>query len=572
MRIGVDFDNTVVCYDTLFYRAAVERGLVPPDVSPGKQQVRDSLRRCGKEDAWTELQGLVYGSWIEQAPPFAGVIEFFQECRKRRIDVAIISHKTRQPVRGPAFDLHEAARNWLRQHGLVDAPDAALVANRVFFEETKQAKLERIARMGCTHFIDDLPEFLAEPGFPPSVERILFDARGLHAHDPRFRRVTSWHGIMDVLASASARHSGPDSRGGRLTSPRSERSSEPSGEAALRRELEPLLVTAGLPTDFALQRLSGGGNNRVYHVDTASGPVIAKRYFSHPDDLRDRLATEYAFIELAWNHGLRTVPQPLACDRRTGWALYEFIPGRRLQHEEITEQHIAAALAFLRNVNALRETSAAQQLSVASEACFSLHEHLETVERRLNRLQQVPTGTGIDGEAARWIGEKFAPAWTAVLQGVLDEAKRSHLALDEPLHPADRVLSPSDFGFHNALLTDDGDLRFLDFEYAGWDDPAKLVCDFFCQVQAPVPMEHFEAFLESATADIAKYEAARRRTRMLFPVYRLKWCCIVLNDFLPAGNARREFSQSDAGQEERKRGQLEKARRILSSLENDSNS
>ena len=29
MLIGVDFDNTIVCYDGLFHRVAVEQGLIP---------------------------------------------------------------------------------------------------------------------------------------------------------------------------------------------------------------------------------------------------------------------------------------------------------------------------------------------------------------------------------------------------------------------------------------------------------------------------------------------------------------------------------------------------------------
>ena len=40
-----------------------------------------------------------------------------------------------------------------------------------------------------------------------------------------------------------------------------------------------------------------------------------------------------------------------------------------------------------------------------------------------------------------------------------------------------RVLSPSDFGFHNALRRPDGTIVFVDFEYFGWDDPAKMMAD-----------------------------------------------------------------------------------------------
>ena len=52
---------------------------------------------------------------------------------------------------------------------------------------------------------------------------------------------------------------------------------------------------------------------------------------------------------------------------------------------------------------------------------------------------------------------------------------------------AHRALSPSDFGLHNALRTKDGQLRFIDFEYFGWDDPVKLVSDTAIQPGSSLP-------------------------------------------------------------------------------------
>ena len=83
MRIGIDFDNTIVCFDTLFHRAAVEKSLIPADLPLSKTSVRDYLRREGREEAWTELQGYVYGVKIHDAAPFPGVLEFFARCRDR---------------------------------------------------------------------------------------------------------------------------------------------------------------------------------------------------------------------------------------------------------------------------------------------------------------------------------------------------------------------------------------------------------------------------------------------------------------------------------------------------------
>ena len=40
------------------------------------------------------------------------------------------------------------------------------------------------------------------------------------------------------------------------------------------------------------------------------------------------------------------------------------------------------------------------------------------------------------------------------------------------------ILSPSDFGFHN-IVKNKKKLYFLDFEYSGFDDPLKLLSDFY---------------------------------------------------------------------------------------------
>jgi len=200
MLIGVDFDNTIVCYDGLFHRVAVEQGLIPHEVPVSKGQVRDYLRQCGKEDVWTEMQGYVYGDRMKEADPFPGVLEFFTRCVQDGVKVCIVSHKTRHPYIGPKYDLHEAAKGWLISQGFYDRDRINLSPDQVYFELTKQEKLERIAKQQCTHFIDDLPEFLGEPGFPAGVERILFDPQNHHLTGHSFRRATAWPEIEALIS------------------------------------------------------------------------------------------------------------------------------------------------------------------------------------------------------------------------------------------------------------------------------------------------------------------------------------------------------------------------------------
>jgi hypothetical protein len=200
MIIGIDYDNTIVCYDALFWQVARERDLIPETVPVSKDAVRDHLRRCELEQTWIEMQGLVYGSRMDEAVAAPGVETFFEQCAARSVPLFIISHKTRHPFAGPRYDLHQAARNWLELHGFFDR---WIAPERVFFELTQAEKLARIARQGCTVFIDDLPEIFLNTAFPPQTNRILYDSanRWTELADSGIARLNTWQQIGDHVLS-----------------------------------------------------------------------------------------------------------------------------------------------------------------------------------------------------------------------------------------------------------------------------------------------------------------------------------------------------------------------------------
>ena len=151
----------------------------------------------------TGRQGAVYGTLTSRAPLFPGVVDFFLACRRQGIRVAIVSHKTRHPVIGPNYDLHRAAQEYLRARGFYASDGMGINEADVYFEITKADKLSRIAQLECTHFIDDLPEFLSEPDFPAQVERVLFDLNAYHSESARYRRAASWMEIEQWLTGPS---------------------------------------------------------------------------------------------------------------------------------------------------------------------------------------------------------------------------------------------------------------------------------------------------------------------------------------------------------------------------------
>lgn len=202
LHIGIDFDNTIVCYDELFHRCALERGLVPPGTPKSKSAVRGCLWSLPDGNTpWTELQGIVYGKRMSEAPPCPGALDFFSLCRDRAVRVSIVSHKIEFPTLGPRVNMREAALKWIGEHGLY--ADRQAVHRHVYFESSREAKITRIRDLGCTHFIDDLAEVFRDRSFPEGVEKILYatDAR-LDLSESRGVKVFSnWPAIIQYFIS-----------------------------------------------------------------------------------------------------------------------------------------------------------------------------------------------------------------------------------------------------------------------------------------------------------------------------------------------------------------------------------
>ncbi|WP_115071206.1 haloacid dehalogenase-like hydrolase [Synechococcus sp. UW179B] len=180
--LGLDFDNTLVQYDKLFHKLAVKKGLIEKSLIADKTKIRDYLRQQGKEDEFTLLQGEVYGQHILDAEPAIGMLEALKKLKRQGIPMVLISHKTRTPYKGPEYDLQEAARRWLKKHEFFSEKGLGWTENQVIFEESKENKIERIIKEGCTHYIDDLPEIIKQ--LPATI-------RGIHYSPKASKKINS---------------------------------------------------------------------------------------------------------------------------------------------------------------------------------------------------------------------------------------------------------------------------------------------------------------------------------------------------------------------------------------------
>jgi hypothetical protein len=334
-----------------------------------------------------------------------------------------------------------------------------------------------------------------------------------------------------------------------------------AAETALRRAAQLLFERAGLPADCLLERVRGGGNNRVFRVTPPQGPArLLKAYFQSPSDPRNRFEHEHAFYELIRQAGIRRVPEPLGWDAGGRLGLFEWIDGEKLAPEEVNEEHVRTCARFFVELNAARASGSAANVLEASESCFRLADHLLTIETRVQRLAALENHAETPVEFQSFIHAKLLPAWREIRRKLA-----AHASVEEAIAPNLRCLSPSDFGFHNVLRSARG-LLFFDFEYAGWDDPAKMVCDFFCQPEIPAPGETLRAFVEATCLPGWNAESYADRVFALLPAYRVKWVCIILNVFLKDASRRRAFANEDLLSADALALQLRKAQTQLDAL------
>lgn len=200
MVIGVDFDNTLICYDQAFHQVARGEGLIQPGTPVTKRAVRDVVRQGpGGDLAWQRLQFQVYGPSIRQSRPAPGAREFLARCSREGIQVFLISHKTEFASLDPGgTSLRQAALDWLEAEAFFQG--TALSPQAVRFGATRAEKLAHIREMGCTLFIDDLEEVFREPGFPAQVQGILYapDRERLTGL-PGVTLARSWTAVTDLV-------------------------------------------------------------------------------------------------------------------------------------------------------------------------------------------------------------------------------------------------------------------------------------------------------------------------------------------------------------------------------------
>ncbi|WP_031481019.1 phosphotransferase [Maridesulfovibrio frigidus] len=315
--------------------------------------------------------------------------------------------------------------------------------------------------------------------------------------------------------------------------------------------------------------IGGGGNSKVWKVTLKSGQIrTVKEYYILCSDWQDRINAEFKAFSLLREHGILCVPEPLQMDLEAGVAVYSFEDGRKVDARDIEPEKMDVFAKFAGQLFDISKGKETSSYGTAKAHCLTQGAIEEQLERRIEALKGVDAGEDdLAAELKEFLTSEFIPLYQEVASW-----RRSHLKLagidGYALKQGEWTLSPSDFGLHNGLLKDDETFVFVDFEYFGRDDPAKMVSDFMLHPAMNLSSEYVRRVYDGfdKVFGCGEYYV---RIRTLLPLVGLKWCTIFLNEFLPHGLARRvHASGKDIEFQGARRRQLDKSLKQFQMIKN----
>ena len=200
-KLGLDFDNTLIDYDEVFFKLALKKNLIPPTINKDKKSVRKFFIDNNIEDEFITLQGEVYGLKVLEAKQSFGMFEALRSLKNDNFELIIVSHKTKYPYSGDKYNLHKAASNWLEVNKFFDEDGLAMKRENVYFELTKEAKISRIEQLNISLYIDDLQSILQM--IKPSIKRILYSPNCKEKIDKDFYLLKNWENLKLLIKEIS---------------------------------------------------------------------------------------------------------------------------------------------------------------------------------------------------------------------------------------------------------------------------------------------------------------------------------------------------------------------------------
>jgi aminoglycoside phosphotransferase (APT) family kinase protein len=219
--------------------------------------------------------------------------------------------------------------------------------------------------------------------------------------------------------------------------------------------------------DVAVHRVSGGSNNALYKVETDGQCCAVKLCVA---DGRRRAAREYGVLLLLHRAGLDLAPQPLGLDESCTVVpfpavVYHWLRGKSLGPTP-TVRELTVLLEGYHSMHALHRDEHVSSVGNPLDAWFHWFDfevYLAELHDFLAEYGSWLATTELDGPYLR---ERLAQ----LVDGCAETIRTT--SVDPSCESVRRCLCRVDPNLTNTVLDESGRLRWVDWEYSGWGDPA----------------------------------------------------------------------------------------------------
>jgi Ser/Thr protein kinase RdoA (MazF antagonist) len=283
--------------------------------------------------------------------------------------------------------------------------------------------------------------------------------------------------------------------------------------------------------------ISGGAQNRIVRADVQDGPPLLVKIYRR--DQWPRLEREFGVLTVLERAGVRGVPRPLLKSDSHQYGVYSFESGRPKSASELSTEEIEEVARAAAELHSLSPEQGEDDLMPAIDAAFSLEQDVAVIDRRLGSLEAFLAGGEVYDEVRELTRELDVRARLDALVQRAIAGSGNHV----PLPRAAWRINTGDFGPQNLLFGDDGNVTVLDFEAAGWDDPARLVMGFVAHAASEnLSAEAAHAFLQGYADERGLTAEERERYEQVGVLLDLEWVAIYASALTPEAVSAKQYA------------------------------
>mgnify|MGYP000868128201 CR=1 FL=1 len=267
---------------------------------------------------------------------------------------------------------------------------------------------------------------------------------------------------------------------------------------------------------FSRNEITEGRNSKIFLCAYKQEKFIVKFYKNNFRLKREKLF--YKFLKI---NNIKFTPKLLSSDLKNKLIIYSYIKGKKVN--KISNNDLDKLISFIRNLNLVK----LKNLPLAIDGIKNRKNHLSLCQKKINDLKSINNEKFSNKVLIKFLDKTLFPRFEFIKKNLMEKKFHKYLKIIEKKY---LIVSPSDVGFHN-ILKYKNDLYFYDFEYAGLDDPIKLICDFISQPDQQLSTSQKNKFINNKLFHKYNIKDINFLVKLFLPLHQIKWCCIMLNDF-----------------------------------------